>query len=141
MTGSAQILRYRLEIQHQLRVIAYVLSDFIHQENHMVVVAFAVDIFLDQLGKIFDADLIAFRRFLAPVTGGGFAHKAHLVQDINDVILNKIELMARSLPRFAEISGKFFFELFVAPRLTKSALQISQERNGAAESLHFIEHF
>ena len=87
LAGSAQILRYRLEIQHQLRVIAYVLSDFIHQENDMVVVAFTLDIFLHQLSKIFDADLIAFRRLFTPVTGGGFAHETHIVQNINDVIL------------------------------------------------------
>ena len=68
-TLLAQFFRHCLKVQHQLGIIANVLTDLIHKENHMVVVTFFINIGLHSLGKILNADLVALGCFLAPVTG------------------------------------------------------------------------
>ena len=65
----AQFFRHCLEIQHQLGIITNVLTDLIHKENNMVVIAFFINIGLYTLGEILNADLVALGCFLAPVTG------------------------------------------------------------------------
>ena len=65
----AQFFRHCLKVQHQLGIITNVLTDLIHKENHMVVIAFFINIGLYTLGEILNADLVALGCFLAPVTG------------------------------------------------------------------------
>ena len=73
----AQFLSHSLEIEHQLGVITDVLTNFVHQKYNMVVVPLALDIALDALGEVFNADGIWLHRFLTPVSRRSFAHKIH----------------------------------------------------------------
>ena len=118
----AQFFRHGLKVQHQLGIIANVLSNLIHKENHMVVIAFFFNIGLYALGEILNADLVALGCFLAPVAGSRFTHEIHVRKDINNGILNKIEVLTRAFPRITIFLFKLFLELLKTTFLGKSAL-------------------
>ena len=94
----AQLLRDRLEVQHQPGVLANILADLVHQKYHMVVPAPAVYVGPDPFGKILNADLIGLHRLFAPVPGRGFTHEAHAGQRLDNGVLNKVEVLPGILP-------------------------------------------
>ena len=99
LTFLAKFLGHSLEVQHQLGVIADILTDLIHQKNNMVVAALLIQISLHTLGKVLDADLVGLRCLFAPVAGGRLAHKAHFHKGSHNFILNKIKFVSRLFPR------------------------------------------
>ena len=136
----AQLFCHRLEVQHQLGIIADVLSNLIHKENHMMIAAFFLNIGLYALCEIFNADLIALGCFFTPVAGRRFAHEIHVRKNIHNRILNEIKILTGAFPRIAVLFFKLFLELFKAAFFGKSAFQISKMRHGTTEALHLIEH-
>ena len=139
LTFLAQFLGHSLEVQHQLGVIADILTDLIHQKDNMVVAAFLIQISLHTLGKVLDADLVGLHCLFAPVAGGGLAH-AHIHQNLHNGVLNKIKVLPGILPRIAVGILKLFLERSKLVCLSKVAFQIRKVGHGAAEPLHFVEH-
>ena len=136
----AQFLTDGLQVEHQAGIIADVLSDLVHEEADVVVVAFFLDVLAHHAGEVFDADLVRLGGLFAPVAGGRLAHVVHVHQNIHDVILNKIKLAAGILPAFAGGSGELLLELIVAAILGQLAFEVGHIGHRAVEALHLVEH-
>ena len=108
-----------LEIEHQLGIIADVLPDFIHQKYNMVVVPLALDIALDALGEVLDADGIRLHRLFAPVPCRCLAHEIHRNKGIYHAVLDEVEVLPGVLPRIAVFFLKSSLKLIVAAFLGK----------------------
>ena len=130
-----------LEIEHQLGIIADVLPDFIHQKYNMVVVPLALDIALDALGEVLDADGIRLHRLFAPVPCRCLAHEIHRNKGIYHAVLDEVEVLPGVLPRVAVFFLKSSLKLIVAAFLGKPPFQIGNMGDGTAEALHLIEDF
>ena len=128
-----------LEIEHQLGIIADVLPDFIHQKYNMVVVPLALDIALDALGEVLDADGIRLHRLFAPVPCRCLAHEIHRDKGIHNAVLNEVKVLPGIFPRLAVLFLKSSLELVVSSFFGKPPFQISDMGNGTAEALHLIE--
>ena len=98
----AQFLGHSLKVEHQLGVVANVLTNFIHQKYNMMVVSLAVNVCLDTLGKVFDADGIRLYRLFAPVPCRCLAHEIHRNKRVYHAVLNKVEVLSGGFPRFAK---------------------------------------
>ena len=137
---ASKILSNRLQVQHEVAVLADVLADLVHKKNNVLVLALAVQIGTNALCKIVNADGVGFRRFLAPVAGGGLAHKSHRRKRIHNAVLNKVEVLARFFPGRAVLVLKRRFELLVASILGQLTLQIRHMGHGTAKAQFLVEH-
>ena len=118
MALNSQIVLQRLEVQHHAGIIANVLTDLIHAENHMVVVALTLDMLADKLCEIFRADAVFFTHTVTPTSGSFFAHNVLLDHCLYKRILCKVNASHRIIPTAA-------FQLFDAlPEFVKLALGI-----------------
>ena len=135
-----QLFRYRLQVEHQFGVLADILPDLVNEKYHVMVLALGIDVGFHSFGKILNADLIRLRCLLAPVARCMFAHEVHVRQNIDNGILDEVEFMTVLLPGLAILVLKSLFELFHPSGFSELLLQIRQVRQGAAVSLHLIEH-
>ena len=106
-----QFLGHSLQIQHQLRIIADILADFIHQKDDMVITALLFEIGLHTFGKVLNANLVGFCCFFAPVTGSRFTHEIHCHQNIHNCILNKVKILSGIFPLITVFVRKLFLKL------------------------------
>ena len=138
--SGSQVFGNSLQIEHQLGIVADVLADLIHQENQATVAAFTHQVFLDQFGKILDADPVGVIRFFAPIAACRFGHEADFGQCIHDVVLDEVKPVADLCPWLAMVGRKPLFEFVISSLLYQMPLQVGQKRDSAAESLHFVKH-
>ena len=54
---APEVFRDRLEIEHKVGIVAYVLAYFINEEYDMMVVSLSVDVFFDHFSEILDRDV------------------------------------------------------------------------------------
>ena len=94
----AKLLDEGLEIQHQPRVVADILPDFVHEEHQMEIRRFAAHVFRNLAREPVDADL---RRFgsVEPVARRLLGNIRRPAQRFNHVVFPERKRFSRRLPR------------------------------------------
>ena len=77
---------------------------------NVMVVAFPFKILSYKSSKVLDLVFVITGRFFTPVSTGFYAHKANLIKDFNDIILNEVKVAASFNPLRAETLCELFFE-------------------------------
>ena len=101
MALNCQIMLQRLKIQHHIGVITDVLTNLIHAENHMMIVALTFNMFTDELGKIFRADAVFFAHTVTPAACRFLTHHTLLNQCLHKRILCKVDASHSIIPAAA----------------------------------------
>ena len=125
MALNRQIVLQRLEIQHHAGIIANVLADLIHAENHMMVVALALDMLTDKFCKIFRADAVLFTHTVTPTPGSFLAHNVLLDHCLHKRVLCKINASHCIVPAAAFQFFNTFLEFCEFSLCIQLALQVS----------------
>jgi len=89
MALTSAFLDDGLQTQHQMRVIADKLPDFIDEEDDAAAGPFRVEIALDPFAEILDRDRKFILRAFDPANAGLFALAKRFAQRLNDFILVK----------------------------------------------------
>ena len=101
MALNCQIMLQRLKIQHHIGVITDVLTNLIHAENHMMIVALTFNMFTDELGKIFRAEAVFFAHTVTPAACRFLTHHTLLNQCLHKRILCKVDASHSIIPAAA----------------------------------------
>ena len=141
MAGSTQIFNYGLKIEHKLRIICDILSNFVHEEDHMMIGALLCDILLNKPYKLLYREIISGLCIFTPISGSFLAHEVHIDKRLNNLILNNSESLTLLLPWCLCVLFKLFLEFLKAPFVIQLPFKIGQIRNRSAIALHLIEDF
>ena len=136
---GAEFLGQGLEVQQHVGVGADVLPDFIGHEEQTVVVGLALDVCLDFLDELRDADL-GLLGAVEPVTCRLLTHAEDALEDFNDVVLKEAEDVARLLPACAMDLLEYLLEFLPFALLTDELLQSGCLEVFAVEAEVVVEH-
>ena len=90
-----------LKIQHHIGIIADILADFIHAEDHMMIIALAFNAFADELCKVLRADAVFFTHTLTPAASRFFGPSFKFHKSFYKRVLHKVNARSRIFPAFS----------------------------------------
>ena len=99
LTCCTQIFCNSLKVHHQLAIICNILTDLIHQKNHMMMFALAITISANTICKFFHRQTICILSILCPVICFFFRHDTQFCYCLNNLILNEIIIFSCIFPR------------------------------------------
>jgi len=139
LADGAQLFGDRLQVEHQMRVGADELADFVNEEDQPAVGAFRVEVILHPLAEVFDRQRKAALGAVNPLFGGFGAELERLRKGCHDFVAMKMISVPLRNPFRSGRAPKRFVELLQLASAFEVTFQVGDVRVVAAVTLHFVQ--
>ena len=129
-----------MQVEHEVRVVADELADFIHEKDDAVILASTVEVFFDPFGEGVDGQADRVLRLVEPGFGGCEALAQSFGERFYHLVFLEVERVTLLDPVLAaefRVCGTKLLEFALAGQV---AFHLRQMRILAAEPLHLVKH-